>query len=366
MSTATLAQPPAAVAQAIPGNPDDVRSLARTFSALAGAAGDAATSVHNHRKQLATHWQAQSAQLAQVVLTDTATTIGHGHRGLADASTVLHRYANELATAQQQYTAAAAQVTQLQAQVAANPSDAHLACQLDRAVTRLQTPVTDAQHAAHRAARQLDAIVPPALAVRAHGHLDADTALFIDTEVGGHRVSRAHGVRAGNRIASMSGKDRGKLYTVFNSAGSKGRDQALNMLGSGKSVAAIDNKLGQGQYFSLSGPGEKLNGKVSWFGGPHDSQDSGTTASGIPESVPGIAVYNQSTLRGYWLVEFPNGKKLVLQQTDIGPAPWTGRKVDVTYSALPKAGYSEGNFPTDSTVHARFLGMHVPPGVATT
>src|SRR5438552_3604599 len=99
-----------------------------------------------------------------------------------------------------------------------------------------------------------------------------------------------------------------------------------------------------------------LVGKTSWFGGPNDSTDSGHTASGGTTKEPGIAIYNKATLGGYWRVTTPNGRTAVLRQTDIGPAPWTGRKVDVTYSALGHLGYNEHNFPTDSTVHAEYLG----------
>jgi murein DD-endopeptidase MepM/ murein hydrolase activator NlpD len=48
-----------------------------------------------------------------------------------------------------------------------------------------------------------------------------------------------------------------------------------------------------------------------------------------------------------------------LKQTDLGPAPFTGRKIDVTYSALGKLGYNEANFPTDSQFKATYLG-HTP------
>jgi hypothetical protein len=100
----------------------------------------------------------------------------------------------------------------------------------------------------------------------------------------------------------------------------------------------------------------ELKGKVSWFGGPKDSTDSGHTALGLTTATPGIAVYDQSTLGGYWKVTTANGRSHVIRQTDIGPAPWTGRVVDITYSALDLFGYSEGNFPTDSAVTAIYLG----------
>lgn len=103
-----------------------------------------------------------------------------------------------------------------------------------------------------------------------------------------------------------------------------------------------------------------LAGKVSWFGGPGDPTDSGHTANGETTKTPGIAVYNHGTLGGYWRVKAPNGKTVVLKQTDIGPAPWTGRKIDVTYSALNKFGFNEGNFPTDAQFQAEYLGRTAP------
>lgn len=101
---------------------------------------------------------------------------------------------------------------------------------------------------------------------------------------------------------------------------------------------------------------KQLKGRVSWFGGPNDPSDSGHTALGITTATPGIAVYDKSTLGGYWLVTFPNGRSVVYQQTDLGPAPWTKRVVDVTYSGLSAAGYTENTFPTDSEVTALYLG----------
>ncbi len=99
-----------------------------------------------------------------------------------------------------------------------------------------------------------------------------------------------------------------------------------------------------------------LVGKISWFGGKGDPTDSGHTASGGTTAEPGIAVYNHKTLGGYWRVTAPNGKSVVLKQTDIGPAPWTNRKIDFTYSALPQLGYNEHNFPTNAVAKAEYLG----------
>jgi hypothetical protein len=104
-------------------------------------------------------------------------------------------------------------------------------------------------------------------------------------------------------------------------------------------------------------PGATVAGKVSWFGGPHDAETGNNkTATGSPSGAPGIAVYNRATLGGYWKVTAANGKTAVLKQTDLGPAPLTGRAIDVSSGALPSLGYSEGNFPTGATFKATYLG----------
>ena len=99
-----------------------------------------------------------------------------------------------------------------------------------------------------------------------------------------------------------------------------------------------------------------LSGKISWFGGPQDPSAQGTPASGIPITQPGIAVNNAATLKGWWLLKLPNDELTMIQQTDRGPAAWTGRAFDFTYSALPKLGYTQQNFPTDANVSGVYLG----------
>lgn len=122
------------------------------------------------------------------------------------------------------------------------------------------------------------------------------------------------------------------------------------------------NTCGTSTTAAATGPptsaavGQTIAGAVSWFGGPDDHTTGPTTADGEPVSDPGIAVYNTATLNGYWRVHFPNGRIAVLQQTDIGPAPWTGRVLDVLYSALPYVGYTEENFPTGAQIIATYLG----------
>lgn len=110
--------------------------------------------------------------------------------------------------------------------------------------------------------------------------------------------------------------------------------------------------------------GVTIHGKISYFGGPNDASTKraggveGSTASGAPTSTPGIAVYNQTTLKGYWKVTTPNGHTQVIQQTDIGPAPWTGRIMDFTYSSLHLFGYDESNFPTNGIATGVYLGKN--------
>jgi len=110
-------------------------------------------------------------------------------------------------------------------------------------------------------------------------------------------------------------------------------------------------------------------GRGSWFGGPNDGMDSGKTAAGFTTARPGVAIRPGGTyesgrkyLRGYWRVTAPNGRSVVLQQTDIGPNQSTGRRVDVTYSAIGKFGYNERNFPTDGRFTATYLGKKKPSG----
>jgi hypothetical protein len=86
-------------------------------------------------------------------------------------------------------------------------------------------------------------------------------------------------------------------------------------------------------------------GKASWFGGPNDSMNIGT-ALGLPDTVPGIAMLNQSTLGKYFNVYAPNGRWHKERQVDIGPATYAGRILDITSAALSHFGYNESNFPT--------------------
>lgn len=100
-----------------------------------------------------------------------------------------------------------------------------------------------------------------------------------------------------------------------------------------------------------------ITGRTSWFGGPHDSMNTGT-AIGLPDTARGIAVYNQSTLGGYWRVRWPNGRVSVERQIDIGPSPTGGRKIDFTSAAIQANGYTENNYPTDAVATIEYLGKN--------
>jgi hypothetical protein len=110
--------------------------------------------------------------------------------------------------------------------------------------------------------------------------------------------------------------------------------------------------------------GSLLSGASSWFGGPNDKTTGPTTASGAPTTTPGIAVYNRATLGGWWLLKAPNGSVGLVKQTDLGPAPSTGRKFDYTYSLLSLFGYNQQNFPTGGQTSGYYLGKNLA-GVGT-
>ena len=105
--------------------------------------------------------------------------------------------------------------------------------------------------------------------------------------------------------------------------------------------------------------GNSVSGKISWFGGPNDKTSGHWTASGEPVSRPGIAIYNTATLKGYWLLKGPSSNLWIVKQTDIGPAPWTGRTIDYTYTLVKVMGYTEQNFPTDASAEAVYLGRTI-------
>lgn len=95
-------------------------------------------------------------------------------------------------------------------------------------------------------------------------------------------------------------------------------------------------------------------GKGSWYSQlPPKWVDSGdrpnSNALGVPDHMQGIALYSRATLGSYFDVVTPDGRLFTHElQTDIGPHPNTGRKIDISAALAERMGYSPNNFPTDS------------------
>ena len=95
-----------------------------------------------------------------------------------------------------------------------------------------------------------------------------------------------------------------------------------------------------------------MTGRGSWFGstpGWTDKMSGAQTASGVPLTTPGIALPDRSTLGQNFDVTAPSGKTMTLPQTDVGPAKWTGRGIDINSAAAAKMGYTPKDFPTDQS-----------------
>ena len=87
----------------------------------------------------------------------------------------------------------------------------------------------------------------------------------------------------------------------------------------------------------------------------------GSNALGVPDAMQGIALPSRAGLGKWFNVTSPTGESYRLQQTDVGPAKWTGRGVDISAAAADRMGYTPKTFPTD----ARFTVVPAegpPPG----
>lgn len=123
-----------------------------------------------------------------------------------------------------------------------------------------------------------------------------------------------------------------------------------------KTQAALDKITGE-----TPAPSPKeSSGKGSWYSwykGKYTWEDEGdkpnSNALGVPDDQQGCAFYDRKTLGKWFEVKAPNGVTLKLQQTDIGPHPNTGRKIDIAAVAAEKFGYSPTNFPTDQVFYWR-------------
>jgi hypothetical protein len=114
--------------------------------------------------------------------------------------------------------------------------------------------------------------------------------------------------------------------------------------------------LSNGIDFDPGEPQAQNSGRGSWYSqysGTFNWVDSGdepgSNALGVPDWAQGCAFFNRSTLGDWFLVTAPNGRSLMMPQTDIGPHPRTGRKIDISSHMAEAFGYSPRNFPTDGT-----------------
>lgn len=83
-----------------------------------------------------------------------------------------------------------------------------------------------------------------------------------------------------------------------------------------------------------------VQGSASWYGGPCDGYDNNQTATGIPNTVPGIALYRRDTFRAWFLLtRLQTGRRVVVRHVDLGPAPWTGMSIDVDPPAAVGLGF---------------------------
>ena len=122
----------------------------------------------------------------------------------------------------------------------------------------------------------------------------------------------------------------------------------------------------------------QLHGRASVFGNDPvqafgDLSDNGIRAlDGRSTALGGIAVMRRSTLGGWWWVCAPRGilrsgvtRCHLVRQTDIGPAAWTGRVLDVTAATARRAWrLTASGFPTDTgtwTLRYRGRRQRSPP-----
>ena len=78
----------------------------------------------------------------------------------------------------------------------------------------------------------------------------------------------------------------------------------------------------------------------------------------IPDSQQGIALPTRGGL-GKWYNVTPPGsdRPFPMQQTDIGPAPYTGRGIDISAAGAHQMGYTPKNFPTDANFKAEPIDL---------
>lgn len=80
-----------------------------------------------------------------------------------------------------------------------------------------------------------------------------------------------------------------------------------------------------------------------WYGGPCDNEDN-NVPRWMPHDknqTPGIALRRYDTPRKFFLLTVKRtNRRVVVRHTDYGPAAWTGRNIDINYTAIRALGYS--------------------------
>jgi hypothetical protein len=95
--------------------------------------------------------------------------------------------------------------------------------------------------------------------------------------------------------------------------------------------------------------------RASWYSqlpafGWFDPEDRpGSNALGVSDSRQGIALPTRRTLGQWFNVTSPGGQTYRAQQTDVGPAAYTGRGVDISAALAQQMGYTPKTFPTDAS-----------------
>jgi hypothetical protein len=208
-------------------------------------------------------------------------------------------------------------------------------------------------------------------------HTLAVTA-YLDKKFG---LTMSSGFRSAGHNAAIGGAP-GSLHThgspsnpgATDSVGSMGGMQAYISFArqhvAGLQEAMVDNYAGLGYnaHLGFFSGGGVVTGKVSYFEG-------GATAGGSDTSRPGVALnldpshepggWNNETTQGWmeasnaghpvYAMVTIGGKSANLPITDLGPASWTGRSIDVTLGGVRKLGLDPGAFPTDTIGKAVIL-----------
>ncbi len=123
---------------------------------------------------------------------------------------------------------------------------------------------------------------------------------------------------------------------------------------------ADDFKSARAAWFGQYGYGrfKDANAKNVW----QDPSDNARNKSGLPQTVPGIALPRGDTLGHYYEVIAPNLKRMIVRQVDQGPGRGTGRGIDINAAAAEMAGYTPKSFPTNDTWKYRYIGEKLPSG----